>query len=828
MTAVQPTTTPTGQAPGADTARPAPRRPRNRRSTAPAHPSRRLLVSLFYAALGLCLLALLGHAYVVGHGTDVGLGGMIDDGLLKATTSSGTAVFVAFAILIVAAWCFRRIRLERLAAGPGRIEVPDFSVMTDKSEVVDAVHLTALFRQRLATLRLQSPAPVPGSAPAGDFLEVLGGGAVDVKNPLATVLSVLRAAKPSHAWEVRGVLVRREIEPSYGVTVHVSRVPDLGAPPDAVYDYTWERAIRRAADRATAHILPHTRTCRSPWSSWRGLVMPPALIEAYENAVDMETRGRYDKALGAYYEALRHDPLNLPLRLQLGQLQEKLGLHLDALSTYQGLICVGRSSVDSAAERRRATAETWHVLLAAEYRRIVLLGGPALAHQWCRLDDSDNCKRNAQRASVRERLRLELEEPLRACRRPADRYDVAHLLDAPATAPDRERIERELRELFALYAVGLLGKARECLAVAKERWHGEDKLPVTAVGLDLTGVCIDVRLGWLGVQLGPHPRRWIWSEASVAAIEAEIGRHRARMCRWHEYYTAACAFALPLLVEEDHESGEDEADSRKLLAARAIGHLKQATACADSGYFASRRDWLLAEDPDLDGLRPQPHFKAFEATYLPSGDATPRRPRKLQRLQTTRYTDEMLVASTRRCAQLWRGRDGAMADPRAAWRTECRVWELTAGAAENYRHWRARLELLDAVDKLSLEHGHEVLDAAFRRYDEPSPDGSLRDPGDAARLAIARSQSRLRGLAALITPRTPLTAAIDAWVDALRTHAPTADHVAHAAPLHAQLWESLAEWMVAEDPRALSRARRRFAGEIERTSAYLNGGWAHD
>jgi hypothetical protein len=153
------------------------------------------------------------------------------------------------------------------------------------------------------------------------------------------------------------------------------------------------------------------------------------------------------------------------------------------------------------------------------------------------------------------------------------------------------------------------------------------------------------------------------------------------------------------------------------------------------------------------------------------------------------------------------------------------VWELTAGAAENSRHWRARLELLDAVDKLSLEHGHQPLDVAFRRYDEPSPDGILRDPGDAARLAIARSQSRLRGLAALITPRTPLTAAIDAWVDALRTHAPTADHVAHAAQLHAQLWESLAEWMVAEDPRALSRARRRFAAEIERTSAYLSGGW---
>ena len=112
----------------------------------------------------------------------MGLGGFVES-LLKATSSTGTAIVVAFAILIVAAWCFRRMRLEHLATGPGRIEVPDFSVMTDDEVKVDAVHMTALFRQRLATLRLQSPAPVPGSAPASDFLEVLGGNGVGRQEP---------------------------------------------------------------------------------------------------------------------------------------------------------------------------------------------------------------------------------------------------------------------------------------------------------------------------------------------------------------------------------------------------------------------------------------------------------------------------------------------------------------------------------------------------------------------------------------------------------------------------------------------------------------------
>jgi hypothetical protein len=322
-------------------------------------------------------------------------------------------------------------------------------------------------------------------------------------------------------------------------------------------------------------------------------------------------------------------------------------------------------------------------------------------------------------------------------------------------------------------------------------------------------VCIDVRLGWLAVQLGDRPRRWVWDEAEIEAIEERIDRYRGEMCRWHEYYTAACAFALPLLVDEGKACQDTEA--RKLLAARAIRELKDATACADSGYFASRRDWLLAEDPDLDGLRAHPHFKAFEATYLPSGEATPRRPRRLQRLQTTRYTDELLVATARRCA-LW-------------WRTEHRVWDLTAGAAANFRHWRARLELLAAVDRLSLEHGHEPLDVAFRRYDEPSPDGAPRDPGTVARHAIERSQWRLRGLSSLIEPKVPLTAAIDSWLDDLRAQEPGPETIAHAAALHARLWESLAEWLAIEDKQELAPARRRFAVEIERTSAYLRGGW---
>ena len=152
------------------------------------------------------------------------------------------------------------------------------------------------------------------------------------------LLGLLRAAKPSHAYEISGVLVKRDQAPQFGVTVQVLRRPDQGAAPDTTYDVSWERAVRRAADRALAEIVPRTRHCAPPWAAWRGFAMPPDLIEAYEDAVELETGREYERALDRFYDALDDDPMNLVLRLHIGQLQEKLGLYLDALATYEGMV----------------------------------------------------------------------------------------------------------------------------------------------------------------------------------------------------------------------------------------------------------------------------------------------------------------------------------------------------------------------------------------------------------------------------------------------------------------------------------------------------------
>ena len=104
-----------------------------------------------------------------------------------------------------------------------------------------------------------------------------GRNGLDARNPLATLIGLLRAAKPTHAYEVRGVLMERAEIPRYGVAVRVLRLPSDGTPPATVWGETWDIALRKAADEATSMILPQTRLCRAPWGAWRGHVHAPRL-----------------------------------------------------------------------------------------------------------------------------------------------------------------------------------------------------------------------------------------------------------------------------------------------------------------------------------------------------------------------------------------------------------------------------------------------------------------------------------------------------------------------------------------------------------------------
>jgi hypothetical protein len=826
---------------------------REARAIRPAmYPRRWRRRASFLAGLAVCVLLLVLFAYVAGHGAkDIGLGGFAE-GILTAATAKGSSPLVAFLLVAVAAWCIQRLWLERLAWRPGQVLIPVFTPGSELTGKVEPLHLTTQFRQRFAALRVQSLAPVPGTAPEAGFLEVVGQKSADGGKPLSALLAVAQAAKPTHAYVVHGVLVERSHQPKYGVTIQVVRVPGEGAPPETVWEVSWDRAIRRAADRAMAHILPRTRRCDAPWASWGGYVMPPELLETYEAAVSFEEQRRYDQALARYLDAVTRDPMNLALRLHVGHLQEKLGLYIDALATYQGMLEVGgkaKRRLPKRVYRKAARRERDRVLTLAQYRLLVLIGGPPLAEQWRSTSRREEwSERDEQRADVRDRLRGPLTDAL--ARATGNTHeDVAALLAEPDRPYDTDDPRdpdptlNKLRLAFVQYALGQLPDLRTRLTTRLGRQRADAPRALTPASLELTRLCLEVRQRWIKQQC-ESPRRWIWTRADVATLESEVDAAAggSRMLRWHEHYNAACAFALPLLVRRDRTAPEDdqrEEDAvRDRLATLAVDALREATTCADSGYIATRRDWLLTEDPDLDGLRVHTRFKAFEAMFFPGPVPTPRRPRHVQRLEVSRYTRDLIEATATRWQAEWharRTRNEGLDDPHGLtewWEDEARAWALVGRTAWNHRRWRVRFELLEAMDELSIRYDGSPLDVAFHTFEEPwmcRP--SEIDVDRLARRALDCATDQLHVLAGALSADDPVkgrfaVAGIEQWIDRLRDREAAGkwanvEDVRRLCDRHAAVWERLHLWVATCDPVEAVRAGRCFRTHLGKLSQQL-------
>jgi hypothetical protein len=588
-----------------------------------------------------------------------------------------------------------------------------------------------------------------------------------------------------------------------------------------------------------AHILPRTNRCDAPWASWRGFVMPTELLEVYEAAVSFEEQRRYDQALAHYFEAIERDPMNLALRLHVGHLQEKLGLYIDALSTYEGMLAVAEEPHGNAHElyRPKATRERKRVLLLARYRQVVLVGGPPLAEQWRHTSAPEEwTERDDQRADLRERLRGRLAERLRPAA--AEDESVADLLAEPERPydPDVEEdalLLNRLRGVFVRHALHELDKLEKEFGRFRNR-HGDAPRALTETSLKLTRVCLDERRRWIE-QPPAERRRWIWEEEDVRRLTADV--HAAcdgrGMLRWHEHYNAACAFALPLLVQD-----ESEPRIRDRLAECAVRHLQQATSCADSGFIATRRDWLLSEDPDLDGLRVHTCFKAFEAMYFPAPVPTPRRPRHVQRLEVSRYTRDLIDATARRWQAEWharRTRDD-LDDPHELirwWQDEAEAWALVGRVAWNHRRWRVRCDLLQRMDDLSVRYGGDPLEVAFHAFEEPwMTRPSERRIDELARAALESATDQLRRLARTLCPGDPVDGrfqvdGIDEWINTLRDQdadgdRAKADDVLRLCDRHAAVWERLHLWVTESDGPAVEAAAERFAVQVRKLSHQLH------
>ena len=263
---------------------------------------------------------------------------------------------------------------------------------------------------------------------------------------------------------------------------------------------------------------------------------------------------------------------------------------------------------------------------------------------------------------------------------------------------------------------------------------------------------------------------------------------------------------------------DEDGDS---LAERAVDHLKLATARADSDYIASRRDWVLSEDPDLKGLRGRHAFEEFQILYLPSDRPVPSRPRNVQQLESSRYVRDLLAATAERWSQAWRahGKQVDAAPDTAVLREwfddERRAWHDLCEVALNFRHPRTRFELIDALRAGAARHGFARPAVRFPHYDdEPLLDRMTCE--DAYEAEIHGADDRLRKLATLADSVVDDLADWQARLrslDADGRQVPR-DALARRCVHQAALWQLLGHWLEARDNDAGEQGYAEFRARV--------------
>jgi hypothetical protein len=790
----------------------------------------RLPAVLFCIGLVGAVVLLVALAYVAGRTWDRS---STDLGTAVAVTVSHPAVALGLGAVLVlfGGWCFRRVRFERLVRTPGPMLVRDLHVPPEIPDV-DAAQLSNAFRRRLMQLRLQAPTPVPGATPAQNFLEMLDAEHLDAKNPLGSVIGFLRAAIPSHGYEVSAALLTTASPGAdglrFGVAAQVTRLPHEAVPVETAWGSSWEAAVTRAADIVTAAVLPRTKLSnRPPWSGWRRYMMPALLVHHFEQAEELTRQRRYDEALNRYFRALELDPKNVDLRLHKGFVQEKLALFLDALATYAAARRIaGETSRDlyrlGARRRRKASGRI------ACYRLAVLLGGRDFARQW--RNPHTTTLRGKQRDQLRDRLKPELIELLEehelivdegnglAGRPPWSTSDVERLLDGRKGRRDDDEDEcyLELRRVLAYLAKRVLERV---LFKVRRPWTSRTWLsPLT---VRLTSAWLDLRLDWAEHRLEvlADETRDAWCPHPEKLLRRTSWRSRVRLSEppfrtATERYNAACLFAIPLQVEH---LAKDEA-TRSALVNTAVAHLAKAMSGATSQYVADRRDWVLSEDPDLVGLRATKEFKHFETMYFPSATRTPKRPANARLWEQSHYTNDLLAEAAKRWEAVWhRRREEVLAaiDPHVVlgWcADEERAWSLIAKLTRQYKHWWVRYELIEQMDRWGANYGFEPLRVCVKRFEsvdgaedassdqELSDDKARREIERKARHEIDANRDRLREIAAKIPGTNGQKPQLKLLQSEIRDrdfwHRPTPWlYLPYVCDVHAAMWQRLHEWV---------------------------------
>ncbi len=759
------------------------RRGRVRRAGAAARPRPLRSLAVCALAAGTLLVAALASVPAAKSGAF----GSLSWQLLQTSPFSWVVLPMLTLLTVLAV---RRWRLSVHLARPGPIAIPDLCDVTGEELPVD--QLTGLFRARFTHVGLQLPGPMPATSAPTQTIDLLRA-ATSEKTPWAILASLADVAWPRYGYTVAATLTTRTRTPRCGVTVQVVGVPGGGSLLEVAWEDDWERAVEAAAYAAAADILPRTRQARrSPWTAWEGVRMTQELVRRYVRAERLSANGRYDEALWHYYRALREDPTNFDLRVQIGLLQEQLGLWLDALETYWAII-----TVDD--KRGRTALRSERALYLARYRRAILLGfGEKLAEQWLTPPQDPPTKRDGEREALRERLRARVgDEPgwLESFNEHRDpRLDLDDVFATQADAPAKGQ-EQRLRCFFQH------GAKVETAALLRDHVTAKRAVP------ELTGRALAVIARWAEMHLA---RTELTRQASaerrpaIQAIADDVTRTVGSASHtWTTHYNAACTFALAFSASrrlDFQTAGRRRSPDTEALCAAAVEQLRRAVTCADPSQLASRRQWIVSGDPDFADLRGEPAFRVFEAAYLPSAKPATTRPPNVRRVELSRHT-AAIIADVARCAKEdWHARarrppaDGGSVDAHAvlAWLDgEAQLRRLVADVAVDHRHWQTRAQLINSA---AAQFRHRATPAIFPDY---AADPLPRSDADSAQDAVDAADRRLAQLAQSCDRQAvedaELHARMCAYDDRLG-HVPQAE-VQVLCLARAALWGKLDRWM---------------------------------
>lgn len=694
--------------------------------------------------------------------------------------------FILGISFLTAIYCWRRIGMSRRIRAPGPISVPPFRDETRRSNAsID--RLTTSFREKLNRVSIQAPEPIPGGSQQIDFAEVLRSPAVDTRNIGASLAvsigRLLAAGQVSYAYQVNGALFN-SADGKRGVTVQVIVLPKWASQPITCTGETWDLALEQAAYEVCAFVLPLTRLAEEPpWPAWRRLAVPPQLFKNVQKAQECKNVRRFDEALRYYYEALKLDPHNPYLRLEVGMLQEQIGMHIDALVTYEAAIMLAPSDRDLKVYppfrrkpvyfRRKGVSirsDWWRApLLMARYRQAVLLAmGERLSADWSPYDEikglrAKECKEI--RVRIREMFKgyfgsfhqylvdqeggLDSEGKCSDQRLPEKVRDV--LPDDPLETTQERLIQREFFQF-----IGQVRAQKLRRAYYLPRRIPEQKIPRAALRLLLVGN--PVRRCWTralrhgstsnfrglkyksAYRVVKHPviakiwdamRAFEFPEARIFwPIEArDISRQMRLPCllpHWQSYYDTACIYSTCILpmrggvadMDAQSQNGtryfsarldEEGRKIRRMVhdsAERAVHFLELSSQNQDSGFASSIRSWLLADDPDLVGLRRMTEFIRWAERHYPERYPNRLRPDNVHDIERVYYEQLIIERSAAMAARIWKHRsaqslNGSLTPkkPREWLEVEEEGWTLVAKLVENRSHWQTRCEVIRAMRK---------------------------------------------------------------------------------------------------------------------------------